>query len=117
MAAGGAVLLVDEPVAGLNDSESEEIAHVIRRLARDRGVAVLVIEHDMSFVMSLCDRVVVMDAGRTVAAGTPEEVRQDRAAIAAYLGEEESDVRNEDAGMLVSSDPGGRTLEDTGPDV
>ena len=90
MAAGGRALLIDEPVAGLDDVESEEFARVIRRLAKERRVAVLVIEHAMPFVMSVCDSICVLDFGRPVASGTPDEVKKNRAAIAAYLGEDEA---------------------------
>ena len=107
MASGGAVLLIDEPVAGLNDSESDEFATVIRRLAHERGVAVLVIEHDMPFVMGLCDEVVVMDFGKHVAGGTPEQVVNDPAAITAYLGtddEADSGHERDEPSLLLSTD-------------
>jgi sulfate-transporting ATPase len=81
------VLLLDEPAAGLGDVETAELAHLVRRLADDWGFAVLLIEHDMNFVMSVCDRIVVLDFGRQIAEGTPEEVRNDPAVVAAYLGD------------------------------
>jgi ABC-type branched-subunit amino acid transport system ATPase component/branched-subunit amino acid ABC-type transport system permease component len=83
------VLLLDEPAAGLGDAETAELAHQVGRLAREWGIAVLVVEHDMNFVMSVCDELVVLDFGRTIATGKPSEVRNDAAVIAAYLGEEE----------------------------
>ena len=83
------VLLLDEPVAGLDDAESREFAHLVRRLADEWGIAVLVVEHDMNFVMGICDRLLVMDFGRPVVTGTPDEVRSDPRAIAAYLGEKD----------------------------
>jgi sulfate-transporting ATPase len=85
------VLLLDEPAAGLSSVESVELARVVRRLADDWGMAILVVEHDMNFVMGVCDRVVVLDFGRMIANGTPGEVRNDSAVIAAYLGVETDD--------------------------
>ncbi len=85
------VLLLDEPAAGLGDVETAELAHLVRRLADDWGIAVLLVEHDMNFVMSVCDRIVVLDFGRQIAEGTPEAVRADPAVVAAYLGERDDD--------------------------
>ncbi|MDO8363946.1 MAG: branched-chain amino acid ABC transporter permease/ATP-binding protein [Actinomycetota bacterium] len=80
------VLLLDEPAAGLDDVESRELATLIRRLADESGLAILLVEHDMEVVMSICDRVTVLDAGRTIASGTPQEIQRDPAVMAAYLG-------------------------------
>ncbi len=88
VAAEPSVLLLDEPVAGLSEHESVEFARLVRRLADVWGMAVLVIEHDLNFVMSICDQITVIDFGRPVCEGAPDEVRRDRAAIAVYLGEE-----------------------------
>ncbi len=86
------VLLLDEPAAGLSDVETAELAHLVRRLAVDWGIAVLLIEHDMTFVMSVCDHIVVLDFGTQISEGSPQEVRRDPAVIAAYLGESEEEV-------------------------
>ncbi len=85
------VLLLDEPAAGLSSAESAELARVVRRLANEWGMAVLVVEHDMNFVMGVCDQVVVLDFGKRIAAGPPDEVRNDPAVIAAYLGVDTTD--------------------------
>jgi ABC-type branched-subunit amino acid transport system ATPase component len=81
------VLLLDEPVAGLSQHEGAELADGIRRLASDWGMGILLVEHDMGFVMGVCDRLVVLDFGRQIATGTPDEIKRDPAVIAAYLGE------------------------------
>jgi len=86
VASAPSVVLLDEPAAGLDESESRELAHLIRRLADERRMGVLLIEHDVGLVMSTCDRIVVLDAGRVIASGTPDEVRRDPAVLAAYLG-------------------------------
>jgi len=80
------LLLLDEPAAGLNPAETAELAALIRRLRDEFHVTLLLIEHDMKLVMSLCDRVVVLNFGRVIATGTPEHVRRHPDVIAAYLG-------------------------------
>lgn len=83
------ILLLDEPAAGLTDSETAELADLVRRLAADWGMAVLLVEHDINFVMSVCDHIVVLDFGRKISEGTPDVVRNDPTVIAAYLGEDD----------------------------
>jgi ABC-type branched-subunit amino acid transport system ATPase component len=79
------LLLLDEPVAGMNESESSAVADIVRGL-RARGTTVLVIEHDMPFVMGLCDRITVLDHGTLIAEGTPLEVQHDSRVEEVYLG-------------------------------
>jgi sulfate-transporting ATPase len=100
------VLLLDEPAAGLSSTESTELARVVRRLAEDWGMAILVVEHDMNFVMGVCDQVVVLDFGNLIASGPPEEIRNNPAVIAAYLGDE-SDTEDEDHTASAPASVGG----------
>jgi sulfate-transporting ATPase len=88
MASAPSVLLLDEPAAGLDERETGELGELVRRFAHHSGMAVLLIEHDVELVLGVCDRIVVMDFGRKIAEGTPTEIRNDPAVIAAYLGEE-----------------------------
>ncbi|MEW2044190.1 branched-chain amino acid ABC transporter permease/ATP-binding protein [Streptomyces sp. NPDC005476] len=92
VAASPSVLLLDEPAAGLSDDETRELAHLVRRLAEEWGMGVLLVEHDVDMVMSVCDQVVVLDFGRLIRTGTPEEVRNDPAVRAAYLGDLEPET-------------------------
>ena len=87
IAAQPSILLLDEPAAGLSDAESAEVGGLIRRLAHEWGIGILLVEHDMSVIMGTCDRVAVLEFGRLIALGTPDEVRRDPAVRRAYLGE------------------------------
>jgi branched-chain amino acid transport system ATP-binding protein len=89
LATNPAVLLLDEPSSGLDAQETEQVVEVFRLAVERRGVSLLLVEHDMSMVLGLCDHVNVLDFGVKIAAGTPGEVRADPAVKAAYLGEED----------------------------
>ena len=86
LATDPAFLLLDEPAAGLNEHEADELVSAVRKIRDDFSCGVLLIEHDMRVVMGLCERVQVLDHGRTISTGTPDEVRQDSLVIEAYLG-------------------------------
>jgi branched-chain amino acid transport system ATP-binding protein len=80
------VILLDEPAAGTNPVEKRELANLIKSINVDDGVGVLLIEHDMKLVMSVADRIVVLNFGQKIAEGTPEQIQRDPAVVAAYLG-------------------------------
>jgi branched-chain amino acid transport system ATP-binding protein len=80
-------VLMDEPAAGLPEAEVPEFAQVVRSLRDEHGTGVLLIDHNMALVMGVCDRIHVLDQGRTLAAGTPQEIRGNLDVAAAYLGE------------------------------
>jgi branched-chain amino acid transport system ATP-binding protein len=90
LASRPALLLLDEPAAGLNEEESRHLSADIRRI-RDLGVTVLLIEHDMSVVMEVCERIAVLNFGEKIAEGTPPEIRESPVVIEAYLGREHED--------------------------
>lgn len=83
---GPQLVLLDEPAVGMDVGESDHLHRVVRRLVDELGAGVLIVEHNMRFLMSLVERVVVMDAGKVIAAGSPEAIRKDEAVIDAYLG-------------------------------
>jgi ABC-type branched-subunit amino acid transport system ATPase component/ABC-type branched-subunit amino acid transport system permease subunit len=87
LAAGPRVLLLDEPVAGMNAAEKDELANLIRKLSEHHSISIVLIEHDITFVMNLCPRVVVLDRGRIIVEGDPATVRRDPMMINSYLGQ------------------------------
>ena len=76
---------MDEPFAGMNPTETENVIKLVRSI-RDQGITILIIEHNLRAVMSLCDRIVVMESGRVISEGTPEVIRNDEKVIETYLG-------------------------------
>jgi len=86
LAAEPRLILFDEPAAGLTPAECERLSDIIRQIAR-QGIAVLLIEHDMRFLMALADRIAVLNFGRKIAQGTPAQIRTDAEVVKAYLGD------------------------------
>lgn len=82
------VLFLDEPAAGMNPQETDELTALIERLRKKYGLTIVLIEHDMSLVMTLCEKIFVLNYGKLIAQGTPEEIKNNEFVISAYLGEE-----------------------------
>ncbi len=81
------ILLLDEPAAGMNDQETHDLMNTIKFIKEKFNVSILLIEHDMKLVMGICERILVVDYGKTIAQGKPSEIRANKAVIKAYLGE------------------------------
>lgn len=109
-----ALLLLDEPMAGMNAEEKEDMARYVLDVHELAGVTVVLIEHDMNVVMDISDRVSVLDFGAKIADGTPEEVKTDPAVIEAYLGADEEDAEVREAVARIESDLQGRAEESRG---
>ena len=89
LATNPSLLLLDEPAAGMNPSETAELMEVIRRIRDEFDIAILLIEHDMNLVMGICEGIAVLNFGRVIAKGTPDEIRSNPQVIEAYLGKKE----------------------------
>jgi sulfate-transporting ATPase len=105
VAGGGSVLLLDEPAAGLGAADATVLSDTIRRLARDLGIAVLLIEHNVDMVLRTCDHIVALDFGAVIGRGTPVEIRRNPVVVAAYLGAAHADTEA-DASPLAPTVPG-----------
>ncbi len=92
LATNPSIILLDEPAAGMNPSETTELMHQIRRIRDTFHIAIFLIEHDMNLVMNVCEAIAVVNYGRIIAKGTPEEIRSNPAVIEAYLGKEEGNA-------------------------
>ena len=92
LATNPSIILLDEPAAGMNPSETAELMHQIRRIRDTFQIAIFLIEHDMNLVMNVCEAIAVVNYGRIIAKGTPEEIRSNPAVIEAYLGKSEEDA-------------------------
>ncbi|MCL1913881.1 MAG: ABC transporter ATP-binding protein [Eubacteriaceae bacterium] len=88
LASKPSLILLDEPAAGMNQSETSHLSATIRRLKNEFGLTILLIEHDMSLVMELCERIYVLDYGMLISQGLPNEIKTDKRVIEAYLGED-----------------------------
>jgi len=83
-----ALLLLDEPAAGMNPAETSQLTELISWIRKEFDLTILLIEHDMSLVMKICERIYVLDYGMVIAEGTPEEIKNNKRVIEAYLGED-----------------------------
>lgn len=110
-----ALLCLDEPAAGLNHAESRDLNRLLRFIRDEHEIGVLLIEHDMSVVMEISDHVVVLDYGRKIAEGSPEEVRHSPDVIRAYLGEEEGEALPPEVAADLKGEGGAGAAHERGP--
>ena len=103
VAAGPKLLLLDEPTAGVAQRDAEAFAPLLRRIRSELDATVLIVEHDMPLLMSVCDRVYAMEAGRVIAEGTPDQIRKDPLVIASYLGGDEAAIHR--SGSVLAREP------------
>jgi branched-chain amino acid transport system ATP-binding protein len=111
------VILLDEPAAGTNPVEKQELAALIRKVNEEDGISVLLIEHDMKLVMSVAHRLVVLNFGEKIAEGSPQQIQRDPTVIAAYLGTSEDDAQDMTEGLEVHTiDVSSSVLDEAGHD-
>ena len=96
MATNPKVLLLDEPAAGMNPTETEELMKTIKLIRDKFGIAILLIEHDMKLVLGICERLIVLDHGTIIASGDPQKVVNDQAVVTAYLGKDDDEIDEEE---------------------
>lgn len=96
MATNPKVLLLDEPAAGMNPTETEELMKTIKLIRDKFGIAILLIEHDMKLVLGICERLIVLDHGTIIASGDPQKVVNDPAVVTAYLGKDDDEINEEE---------------------
>jgi ABC-type branched-subunit amino acid transport system ATPase component len=103
VAAEPKLILLDEPTAGVAQREAEAFGPLLRQIRDELDCSVLIVEHDMPLLMGLCDRVYALEAGRVIAEGTPEEIRNDARVVASYLGTEEAAINRSGTSGLVGA--------------